>query len=68
MDNMDEDIKKLLTALLAISMENRSEEARKIRKDEKLLIDFGIKAQDVALILNKSPAAAAKAIQRAKRK
>lgn len=61
---MDDEIKKLLRAILSVSMENRTEEAKKARKDEKILNDLGLTAQEIASILGKSPAATAKAIQR----
>lgn len=65
---MEEDTKKILMALLAISVEGRSEEAKKLRKDEKLLADFGFSATDIADILGKSRAAIAKAIQRGRKR
>jgi DNA-directed RNA polymerase specialized sigma24 family protein len=65
---MEDDTKKLLKALLAVSIEGRSEEAKKLKKDENLLADFGFNSTDIADILGKSKAAVAKAIQRGRKK
>jgi uncharacterized protein YjiS (DUF1127 family) len=65
---MDEGITKLLRALLAVALENRDDEAAKARKNERLLDDLGLSSQEIALILGKSPAATAKAIQRSRGK
>ncbi len=64
---MDEEIKNLLKAILAVLVEGRSEEAKNVTKDEILLHESGIDARDIALMLNKNYGAVIKSIQRAKK-
>ncbi len=63
---MDDESKNLLRALLSVMMEARTEDAKKTRKDEVILSENGLGAQDIGTILGKTPAAVAKAVQRAK--